>query len=656
MIRRILLALALALPVVALPASPAYAQPIGGGGSGQPGPVGINMRGAWSNSTAYAVRDGVTFGGSTYYCLTANTNSQPPSANWLLVAAAGTNGTNGTNGSTWRQGAGVPSNGTGVDGDFYLRTSTDDVYWRQGGTYNIVANILGATGPAGASNNIVSLKANGVPDDAILANPPVTYGTDGAAAVQTVVNNNPGKIIVVDTHTSLSTHINLPSSTYLVAADGCGFVMRQNSNTCMFKNSTPTYGQGTIPVVQNTGTPLTLGGFGNTTIDIHGGTWIGNGTPAQQNQPDHDLVGETPSNISLSFFRGFGVQDVRISDVNCLGFGGIAVWLCNADRVYISNSNFDYNQTGTLFTLGASALQVDGPCSHVYVTNCQGAGSDDLLAWNPDDGGGLGATDGTGGPGKGGGLGNVTDCAVDGFYANNHQRTMVRILSAKSLADNLSFKRLRGSAGAILHSEITAGTWLTGNGNVGRIYFDDVDVQVTTAPHDQSAGFHFATTANLWSVRNYTRQNWGRTGFAFEVATQPVKQLVIDGFHEYDTTNSDSLISFDAAVTQAVLRDINIQYASQITNTIGVGASGNVTTLNIDGMTVDNAGYLVATASALTHFNACNLIHTNSSQAASFNFGAATTRFRCSNWDGPGTTVYTGTAPTSRGGDALTTF
>ena len=61
----------------------------------------------------------------------------------------GTNGTNGTNGATWRSGAGAPSDGLGVNGDYYLNTTTSDVYLKTAGIYSIVVNIKGATGDTG---------------------------------------------------------------------------------------------------------------------------------------------------------------------------------------------------------------------------------------------------------------------------------------------------------------------------------------------------------------------------------------------------------------------------------------------------------------------------------------------------------------------------
>jgi hypothetical protein len=71
-----------------------------------------------------------------------------------IKGATGTAGAAGSNGAVWRTGSGAPSDGTGVDGDFYLRSSNGDVYLRAAGTYTVVANIKGATGAAGADATV----------------------------------------------------------------------------------------------------------------------------------------------------------------------------------------------------------------------------------------------------------------------------------------------------------------------------------------------------------------------------------------------------------------------------------------------------------------------------------------------------------------------
>jgi hypothetical protein len=69
------------------------------------------------------------------------------------LGPTGLTGSTGPQGaaSTWRNGNGAPSNGLGIDGDYYLDNVTGDVYLRATGTYSIVANIRGTVGAQGAT-------------------------------------------------------------------------------------------------------------------------------------------------------------------------------------------------------------------------------------------------------------------------------------------------------------------------------------------------------------------------------------------------------------------------------------------------------------------------------------------------------------------------
>jgi hypothetical protein len=58
-----------------------------------------------------------------------------------LTGANGTNGTNGQNGSVWRTGVGTPSNGLGINGDYYVNISTSDYFLKSAGTYSVVGNL-----------------------------------------------------------------------------------------------------------------------------------------------------------------------------------------------------------------------------------------------------------------------------------------------------------------------------------------------------------------------------------------------------------------------------------------------------------------------------------------------------------------------------------
>src|SRR5690606_24273307 len=68
----------------------------------------------------------------------------------VIKGADGTNGTNGLNGvdgSKWFNGTSNPASGTGVVGDWYVNTSTWNVYEKTGAsTWTLRGNIKGAQG------------------------------------------------------------------------------------------------------------------------------------------------------------------------------------------------------------------------------------------------------------------------------------------------------------------------------------------------------------------------------------------------------------------------------------------------------------------------------------------------------------------------------
>jgi hypothetical protein len=142
--------------------------------TGPPGPAGINNRGAWASSATYDVNDSVSYGGSSWIALTANTNSIPSAtnSNWQLLAAPGIN----------NQGSWVPTtnyqigNAVTDGGQFWLTVfpnqdsepSTLNPNWQL-----IAAN--GATGPAGPTGPQGAVGATG------LQGPMGLTGATGAA-------------------------------------------------------------------------------------------------------------------------------------------------------------------------------------------------------------------------------------------------------------------------------------------------------------------------------------------------------------------------------------------------------------------------------------------------------------------------------------------
>lgn len=89
--------------VYGVPGSTGSQGPIGP--QGPPGPVGaegLEWKGAWSSSTSYVTDDAVAYNGASYFCINANTNTQPTGlptdTNWALLASQGATGPQGPQG------------------------------------------------------------------------------------------------------------------------------------------------------------------------------------------------------------------------------------------------------------------------------------------------------------------------------------------------------------------------------------------------------------------------------------------------------------------------------------------------------------------------------------------------------------------------------
>lgn len=104
------------------------------------------------------------------------------------TGATGATGAAGAAGSVWRDGVGVPSNGTGVDGDWYLNRSNGDYYERVAGSYVLRGNIKGPQGDAGATGSAGSAGATGSAG---------ANGTNGWAPILAVVTDGARRVLQV---------------------------------------------------------------------------------------------------------------------------------------------------------------------------------------------------------------------------------------------------------------------------------------------------------------------------------------------------------------------------------------------------------------------------------------------------------------------------
>ena len=138
-------------PNISLSTAPDVDISLSGGLTGQAGNT-------WYNGTA--VPDGSLGRDGDFYFRTSTDDVYGKSGgSWSILVnlkgstgatgATGPQGTPGTNGSTWYSGLGTPSAGTGVDGDYYFRTDSGDIYLKSSGSWSQIANVTGATGASG---------------------------------------------------------------------------------------------------------------------------------------------------------------------------------------------------------------------------------------------------------------------------------------------------------------------------------------------------------------------------------------------------------------------------------------------------------------------------------------------------------------------------
>lgn len=124
------------------------------GPQGETGPAGADGATWYDGSGAPAG----TLGADGDYYLDTGTGDvyEKAAGAWSVIAnivgpqgVKGDTGPAGADGATWHDGAGVPASALGVDGDYYLDTSSGGVYEKAAGAWSVIANIAGPQGDKG---------------------------------------------------------------------------------------------------------------------------------------------------------------------------------------------------------------------------------------------------------------------------------------------------------------------------------------------------------------------------------------------------------------------------------------------------------------------------------------------------------------------------
>ncbi len=159
---------------------------------GPPGPAGaqgpqgvagqaILHRDAWDSGTAYIPGDGVTHGGSSYFCKVGHTNQEPPNATyWGLLAAKGDPGAPGAGGVSGMVPGGLLIGAADGSATQDAALSWDNTYKRLGIGTNTPSNVVSVRMAAPAIVDITSIATLTQTNAHSSAVPTLANMTDGA--------------------------------------------------------------------------------------------------------------------------------------------------------------------------------------------------------------------------------------------------------------------------------------------------------------------------------------------------------------------------------------------------------------------------------------------------------------------------------------------
>jgi len=300
------------------------------GTTGSQGIPGINWVGTWSSSTSYAVRDAVTYNGTSYYAIVANTNQAPPNTTyWNVLAQKGADG----NGAVSSVALAAPSLFT-VSGSPVTSSGTLTLSY-SGTALPVLNGGTGVTTSSGA-NSVVLRDANANITTNCLFEGYFSQAASGTTIVLTAssvqnwqITGSGGQIIKLPNATSLP--------------NGATFTFNNNQSS------------GAITVQNNSSTTVaTINSGGYVTIvlldnSIAAGSWDRHdSTPSNVSWSTNTL--DYPGSITSATWNGVAIAINR----GGTGASTAAAALTNLGAYPASNPNGYTNNTGTVTSVSGT--------------------------------------------------------------------------------------------------------------------------------------------------------------------------------------------------------------------------------------------------------------------------------------------------------------
>ncbi len=517
-------------------------------------------------------------------------------------------------------------------------------------------NITIHSGTFSGSINAVYLSQRGIVSDADLSLGSTTFGTDQTNAIQNILNlstaSNP-LTVYWDVKVSI-TGDSILSNTTIIALEGCGAILRDNSNKAVLSNY-----------------HATPGTFTDSNITIIGGIWNGNGYRGgvAKQSGARALYGNNPG------IRMNGVKNIIVRDLTILNTRSWATNFFTTKNVLVSNVRVDQ---GAAYVINQDGVHFEGYADNIKVYGVSARCGDDALAFNSMST----LVDGLGNANSFwyGKYGTQTNIDVRDLYLDSSYMG-IRIMSGNQWCDNINIENVTGKCinyWLIIdnYNGNPAGTTDPGAGNVGKVRIANISVTVTGNPPDYGAQAGFANAVVNCNVKkliisNYHRNFLSTSSYypALRVSgnSRTVDKIIIDGFTidtAFFSASKTSQIVIDSGVTVKSLSvlnstTLNTTGSSDASSLISVTRAATVTELILNGISNNGIGRILNDSATVRYLSATNIRHvSNDTSIAPFFVYSSSTiwDFALSNfW---GFKITTGTFDIKRGDgfEGLPTF
>ena len=453
------------------------------------------------------------------------------------------------------------------------------------------------------SQNVYYLSAFGAISDADIDKNSTSFGTDNTAIIQSVLDKAKSNSILIYWDGKYSvTGLTIYSNTKIIAFEGCGAILRNNSNKCLLSNVS--WASAATSFDSN--------------ISIQGGIWNGNGfndalTPAQV----HDNAGDG----WICAFRFINVKNLTFKDATIYKPRTFSFHAQNVENVFIQNVRIDVGKDAPINCDGLSFV---GPDKDVTIRDCVILAKDDHIAFNADIPLEL----------KWDNInnlyrkfyGDITNITIDNVKFEGGLFG-IRLLSCKSRIDNVTIRNIHGTTKE--YWLIIDNYWQNsfpinnpGDGNIGKIFIENINVEsvgkIPFSVHHSYANID--ANAELIVFKNMNRNKFAEDNFPSILIAgknKTIKKLIIEGYNSSENTETTPKTTSHIEINGAKVNYLSISnstvtrdYPANNCPLLSVKDGGSVDCLQMDHIYCKGINNLVDAQGTICHISASNIIHT----------------------------------------------